>query len=175
MTENPDYLFVYGTLRSPFANPFAQFLRQYGYYIGEATFPGLLLHLWESDLSNYPGAVYQPEGARSVMGTVYDISQHKQIILAYLDNYEGVGDAFDQPNEYVRAVIPAHYHDTLIDCWVYLYNRPTDGKPIIASGDYVRYSTQNSHPWFCTSLNCQIQKPDLPRTHPADSIRYNPS
>lgn len=144
--DNPNYLLVYGTLRPPFANPFAQFLRQHGRYVGEATFPGLLLNLGESNPLNYPGAVYQPDRDTSVTGTVYDISGHKQAILTYLDDYEGVGDAFDQPNEYVRAVIPARYHDTRIDCWVYLYNHSIDGKPIIASGDFVRYSMQNSHP-----------------------------
>ncbi len=140
MTKDPNYLFVYGTLRPPFINPFAQFLYQHSHWFDDATFPGLLFNLEWSDTSAYPGAIYQPDSAMEVSGTVYDISQHKRLILAHLDDYEGVGEAFDQPNEYIQIVIPVRCNSATIDCWVYLYNRPTDGKPVIASGDYVRYS-----------------------------------
>ena len=140
MTENPDYLLVYGTLRPGFDNPFAEFLRQHSQYVGEATFPGLLFSLAWSDAPDYPGAVYRPNAITNVIGTVYDISRRKQLILTYLDDYEGIGDAFDQPNEYVRAVIPVRYCETTLDCWIYLYNWSTDGKPLITSGDYVRYN-----------------------------------
>lgn len=140
MTKNPNHLFVYGTLRPPFVNPFAQFLRQHGRYVGEATFPGLLFALEWSHPPAYPGAIYQPDGLTHVDGTVYDIGPHKEAVFTYLDDYEGVGDAFDQPTEYVRTVIPVRCCDATIDCWVYLYNRSIDGKSIIASGDFVRYS-----------------------------------
>lgn len=140
MIADPQHLFVYGTLRSGFDNPFAEFLRQRGQYVGEATFPGLLLDLALSDASGYPGAVYQPDSTTRVVGTVYDISRQKQAILTHLDEYEGIGDAFDQPNEYVRAVIPVHCNEILINCWVYLYNHPTNGKPVITSGDYLHWS-----------------------------------
>ncbi|GAB3642183.1 gamma-glutamylcyclotransferase family protein [Spirosoma arcticum] len=140
MTENPDYLLVYGTLRPDFDNPFAEFVRQHSQYVGEATFPGLLFSLAWSDASGYPGAVYQPDSLMLVVGTVYDVSRQKQLILTHLDDYEGVGDAFDQPNEYERAVIPVRCSGITIDCWIYLYNWPTNGKPVITSGDYVRYS-----------------------------------
>lgn len=135
MIENPDLLFVYGTLCPPFTNSFAQFLRQRSQYVGEGTFPGLLF-----DLGSYPGATYQPDGVTTVCGTIYDISQHKQSVLACLDDYEGVSETIDLPNEYIRTVIPVRHCDDIIDCWVYLYNLPADGLPVIASGDYVRYS-----------------------------------
>lgn len=140
MTKNPNYLIVYGTLRPNFDNPFAKFLRQRSQYVNEATFSGLLLEVGHSKAAAYPGAIYQPDSTTLVVGTVYDISRHKQLILTNLDDYEGIGDAFDQPNEYVRAVIPVCCNGITIDCWIYLYNRPTNGKQVIASGDYVRYS-----------------------------------
>ena len=140
MTNNPDYLFVYGTLRPLFDNSFAQFLHQHSEYVDDGAFPGLLLNLARSDTPGYPGATYQPDGITNVIGTVYDIGRYKQLVLAYLDDYEGVGAAFDQPNEYVRVVIPVRCGKAIIDCWVYLYNGNTDGWPIIVSGDYVRYS-----------------------------------
>lgn len=139
MPVNPDCLFVYGTLRPPFANPFARFLRQCSQHVGAATFPGVLLDLGSPGVLSYPGAIYQPNATTDVAGTVYDISSYKEFVLAYLDEYEGVGE-FDQPNEYIRTVIPVRCNGVVVDCWVYLYNHSADGKPIIASGDYVHYS-----------------------------------
>ena len=135
MTDDPNYLIVYGTLRPDFTNLFADFLRQHSRYVGDAAFSGLLF-----DLGAYPGATYEPDGPTQVQGSVYDIADQKQMILAYLDDYEGVGEAFDEPNEYMRTVIPVRFNDALINCWVYLYNHTTDGKPVIQSGDYVCHS-----------------------------------
>ena len=140
MSESPNRLVVYGTLRPTFSNPFANYLYQHSHRIGETTFPGLLFDLMLPDTADYPGAIYQLGAITTVTGTAYDISRHKSSTLAYLDNYEGVGAAFDQPNEYVRAVIPVRYCNDVIVCWVYLYSLSTDGLPVIASGDYGRYS-----------------------------------
>lgn len=128
---------VYGTLRPPIDNASARYLRQHSHAVGEATFPGLLF-----DLGGYPGAIYQLDGATTVYGTVYDIGQHKSSILACLDQYEGTGEAFDQPNEYVRTVIPVRQRNDVIACWVYLYNLLICEKPVIESGDYVQHVSQ---------------------------------
>jgi gamma-glutamylcyclotransferase (GGCT)/AIG2-like uncharacterized protein YtfP len=135
MTDDPDYLIVYGTLRPAFDNPPAQFLRQHSRYVGDASFPGQLF-----DLGLYPGATYYPDCGEKVSGSIYDVADKKQMLLAYLDEYEGVGEPFDQPNEYVRTVIQVCYNNSLIGCWVYLYNYPTYGKRAIQSGNYVYYS-----------------------------------
>ena len=131
VTDNPNYLIVYGTLRSDFVNPFSAFLQQHSRYVGDTSFPGLLF-----DLGTYPGATYAPDSPTQVYGSVYDMADQKQTVLAYLDDYEGVGEAFDQPNEYMRTVIPVRCNNTLIDCWVYLYNHPTLEKQVIESGQY---------------------------------------
>lgn len=129
-----DYLFVYGTLRPSFENPFAGYLRQHSRYTGEGTFPGLLF-----DLGNYPGAVFQQSGRQNVWGSVYHIKQHKQAALTYLDEYEGVGSGFTQPAEYVRALVPVSMNQTVLMSWVYLYNLSLVDKPVISSGDYSHY------------------------------------
>ncbi|GAB3546744.1 gamma-glutamylcyclotransferase family protein [Spirosoma fluminis] len=134
MSITPEYILVYGTLRPAFVNPFANYLRQYGQYVGEGIFPGDLY-----DLGNYPGATYQPDSLTPVYGAVYDIHRNYESILTRLDEYEGVGDAFEQPNEYIRTVIPVRYADQVVDCWVYVYNWPTDHCLRITSGDYVLY------------------------------------
>lgn len=131
MTYNPDFLIVYGTLRPPFDNTFSQYLRQRGRYVGEGSFTGQSF-----DMGSYPGAVYQADSATYVHGSVFDISNQKEAILTYLDYYEGVGDQFEQPTEYIRAIVPVQFNGDTTDCWIYLYNLQTDDKPLIDSGDY---------------------------------------
>lgn len=137
MTQDPDFLFVYGTLQPDFDNPFALYLRQRGNYAGNARFPGVLFNL-----GAYPGAIYLPDARSSVVGTMYDISRDKRATLAYLDAYEGIDGSGDQPDEYVRIVVPVCRGNDLIDCWVYVYSWPTDGKQVIASGNYSQYILQ---------------------------------
>lgn len=134
MNQNPDYLLVYGTLRSSFSNEAAQFLHYHSHYQGEGAFPGLLF-----DIGSYPGAIYKPESTDRVGGTVYDISENKAAILTCLDDYEGIGSNYAFPHEYVRAIIPVSCNELQIYCWVYLYNQPTTEKRVILSGDYAAY------------------------------------
>ncbi|UFH55274.1 gamma-glutamylcyclotransferase [Spirosoma sp. KNUC1025] len=134
MALDSDYLIVYGTLRPSFENPFARYLRQHSQYVGEVTFPGQLV-----DLGNYPGALFLPDSPTTVYASLYNIHQHKNELLAYLDEYESIGEQFEQPHEYVRALIPVSYSGTIFDCWVYLYQLPIDPNRLIESGDYERY------------------------------------
>ncbi len=134
MTQNPDFLIVYGTLRPPFDNTFSQYLRQRGRYVNEGSFTGQAF-----DMGSYPGAIYQEASNSRVYGSVFDISNQKAAILTYLDYYEGVGDQFEQPTEYIRSVVPVQFNDVTADCWIYLYNLPTDDKPLIESGDYAQH------------------------------------
>lgn len=132
MTINPDFLIVYGTLRPPLDNPFALYLRQRGRYVGDGQFLGQLFKI-----DSYPGAIYSAASPTLVHGTVFEIGQQKETILAYLDYYEGVGDAFENPTEFVRVTIPITVAGQVINCWIYLYNLPTANKPLIESGDYL--------------------------------------
>lgn len=134
MNSSPDFLIVYGTLRPPFDNPFAQYLRQRGRCVGEGTFAGQVF-----DMGSYPGAIYQKNSRSQVCGTVFDISNQKATILTYLDYYEGVGDEFEQPTEFVRSIVPVQFNEQTTDCWVYLYNLSTDTKPVVESGNYAEH------------------------------------
>ena len=131
MITDSDYLFVYGTLRPSHENPFARYLRQHSRYVSEGTFPGLLI-----DLGNYPGAVFQQGSHQKVWGSIYHIEQHKQTLLTYLDDYEGIGSESIQPVEYSRTLVPISVNQTTITSWVYLYNLPFTDKSVISSGDY---------------------------------------
>ena len=141
MTSNPDFLIVYGTLRPPFDNAFAQYLRQRGRCVGEGVFAGQVF-----DMGSYPGAIYLETSDSLVYGTVFEISHQKAAILTYLDYYEGVGEGFDQPTEFIRSIVPVHITDKLIDCWIYLYNLSTLDKPQIESGDYSQH-IGNPYKW----------------------------
>lgn len=90
-------------------------------------------------MGSYPGAVYQESSTTDVHGTVFDISNQKETTLTYLDYYEGVGDDFEQPTEFIRAIVPVQFNEQTTECWVYLYNLPTTGKPLIESGDYAQH------------------------------------
>ncbi len=131
MSPNPDFLIVYGTLRPPFDNQFALYLRNRGHCVGEGTFTGEVF-----DIGSYPGAIYGESSTNRVCGTVFDISIQKDTTLTYLDYYEGVGDDFDQPTEFIRAIVPVQFNGQTTECWVYLYNLSNDDKPVIESGDY---------------------------------------
>lgn len=134
MTDNPDFLIVYGTLRPPFDNTFAQYLRQRGRCIGEGKFVGQVF-----DMGSYPGAIHSETSDGHVCGTVFDISNQKAAILTYLDYYEGVGEDFEQPTEFIRSVVPVDFNGAITYTWVYLYNLSTDDKPVIKSGDYAQH------------------------------------
>lgn len=134
MTYDSDYLFVYGTLRPSFTNPFAHFLRQHSEYVGEGAFPGELF-----DLGNYPGALYSPAAPSKVYGSIYSLASAKEMILKQLDDYEGIGENYAKPHEYVRIVVPVAVAQQLITCWVYVYNWPTSTKKRIDTGDYCQY------------------------------------
>ena len=131
MSDSPDFLLVYGTLRPPFDNQFALYLRNRSRCLGEGTFTG---HVF--DIGSYPGAIYNEVADTLVCGTVYDIGNQKETTLTYLDYFEGVGGDFENPTEFIRAIVPVYVDNQTVDCWVYLYNLAVTEKTLIEGGDY---------------------------------------
>jgi len=125
-----DFLFVYGTLMKHSDLEIASFLHRYSTFFSSGYFNGILYNV-----SGYPGAVYLPDTASRVYGTILKLHDPKKI-LSQLDEYEEVGDQFPEPNEYVRLQIPIQTPSGNIACWVYLYNWPADNLSVIASGNY---------------------------------------
>ncbi|WP_128547389.1 gamma-glutamylcyclotransferase family protein [Larkinella soli] len=115
-------LFVYGTLLSASNHPMAATLRQLGERVGPGHFPGRLFHL-----GGYPGAVYEPEAATLVHGEIHRLTDPERS-LPLLDDYEG--------DEYARALVPVRTEGGLVDCWTYLFIRPTAPFRLITSGRY---------------------------------------
>jgi len=109
-----DVLFVYGTLRSEFDNPYAKLLRSQAERIGPAAVPGSIFRI-----AHYPG--YRPAPAGTVHGELYRLCD-PAATLAILDEYEGP--------EYERVLVG--------DSWIYQFRTQPDDETRILSGDFCR-------------------------------------
>ena len=114
-----------------YENEPVEFMRKNCTLLGEGFFQGTLL-----DLGTYPGAIYDKFSEYKVFGEIFEIQKNKKELVAYLDRFEGVGEEFTRPNEYVREVIPIETHNGTLHASCYLYNLDWNEKMIIYSGKY---------------------------------------
>jgi len=133
-----NYLFVYGTLRTEYANEMATFLRANAEYVCNGQLNGKLY-----DVRTYPAAVFEYTKEAFVYGQIFKMAD-RNLVFEILDPYEGIDDEL-----YIRQVCPVkipienqeeekpQYQEIM--CWVYLYNRPTTFLKHISSGDYALY------------------------------------
>ena len=105
-------MFVYGTLRSEFDNPYAKLLRSQAELIGPAVVPGSIFRV-----AHYPG--YRPAPAGTVHGELYRL-RDAPATLALLDEYEGI--------EYERVLVG--------DSWIYQFRTQPAEDTRIFSGDF---------------------------------------
>jgi gamma-glutamylcyclotransferase (GGCT)/AIG2-like uncharacterized protein YtfP len=108
-----DLLFVYGTLRSVFDNPYAAMLRANAGLIGRAVAPGSIFMI-----ADYPG--YRPEPPGEVHGELFRL-HNPDAMFRILDDYEGP--------EYERVLIEG-------TGWIYQYRGRPDASKLIPSGDF---------------------------------------
>ncbi len=125
-------LFVYGTLRKQWEHPLSRMLRRESRFLGEAAFPGRLY-----DLGEYPGAVRSSVATEWVKGDLFLLSNPAES-FGVLDEYEGVaapvgGVALFRRERCSALLGPGR----MVESWVYLFNRPTDGFRRIDSGDFL--------------------------------------
>lgn len=119
---NPDYIFVYGTLRRDEHNPMSELLVRSAEFVGEAVYQGKLFKI-----DYYPGVIPSIDSNDRVSGEVYRLEQ-ADAVLELLDQYEEVGPDFLEPNEYVRQQQNVVLNDgSAVAAWIYLYNRSTQG------------------------------------------------
>jgi gamma-glutamylcyclotransferase (GGCT)/AIG2-like uncharacterized protein YtfP len=118
--------FVYGTLRKGDSNDIT-LLKPAPRYVGAARIKGVMFHL-----GGYPGVTLG--GDKDIVGEVYAVGA---ALEAKLDAIESEYPA--QPDEYAKRAITVLVDGKALDCFVYEINpRFTVGKPIIASGDWVK-------------------------------------
>ena len=58
-------------------------------------------------------------------------------LLLELDAYEGCGEGFAEPNQYIRRMLPVTLNGATEEAWTYLYNWPVAHLPRIASGRFL--------------------------------------
>jgi gamma-glutamylcyclotransferase (GGCT)/AIG2-like uncharacterized protein YtfP len=129
---NPDYIFVYGTLRRDANSEMHQLLAKYAGFVDDATYQGKLYKV-----DYYPGAVPSDDPNDAVHGEVYLLHQ-ADVALALLDQYEEFGPEFPEPNEYIRlkqSVILKNGRSVMT--WVYLYNHPIENLELIKSANFI--------------------------------------
>jgi len=131
MTE-PEYLFVYGTLKRNHHGELHPLLQGLAMYIGPASLPGSLYRV-----ADYPGAIYSTAyPQQSVYGELYRLLSPVKL-LAILDEYEECSKNFAVPHEYLRRKLPVSSVDNRkIQAWIYLYNRPVTYLDEIIDGDF---------------------------------------
>ncbi len=128
MSSSPEYLFVYGTLRSDIPSSMSKFLRRRATLVGKTTASGRLY-----DLGGYPGFV---GGGGRVIGELYRINEDQaEETWQLLDAYESVSGAAS--DEYQRVTIEVRVAaGGKFIAHTYAYQRATAGKTEIPGGDY---------------------------------------
>lgn len=131
-----DYLFVYSSLLKGFPTPDYEYVSKYFDFAGSAKTRGIL-----SKLQNI--IVGTPTSQDTfITGELYKIREqdHFSFAIGQLDEYEGVHPEPPQQPLYRRDLTIAILEDgTETNAWVYWYNLPVDGLPVIESGDVLDY------------------------------------
>ena len=133
MTENIDYLFVYGTLRSDtYSDSHRQLIAPHFSLVSRATMAGRLY-----SIIDYPGLVAAQENIDLVIGEVYAFNGDESH-LAGIDDFEGCAAHSPTPHLYSRSRQQAHIKDgSIVEAWVYRYNFPVNENMLIRSGNFL--------------------------------------
>ena len=131
MTNDPDVIFTYGTLRPGLGDrPEAQAFRATARHLGPATFQGQLYAIdW------YPAAIDSNDPSDIIFGDLFEIGKAPDFFNK-LDTYEGCSPAWPQPYEYIRVVRQVTFQTRIIPAWVYLFNWQITDQARIRSGDF---------------------------------------
>jgi gamma-glutamylcyclotransferase (GGCT)/AIG2-like uncharacterized protein YtfP len=125
----PQYLFVYGTLRSEFPHPLALRLKSQAKLVGKGFTPGILY-----DFGRYPGATFKADSRSRVIGEVFAL-RNAERLLAELDHYEGTAEP---GNPFRRVPIKVHLDQGgTIDAWSYEMSEVPARPRRIESGDFI--------------------------------------
>jgi len=117
------YLFVYGTLKSSFENPYAQQLQREATLLGRAQMPGRLYRV-----SSYPGMRPPRDPKDLITGELYEL-HHPSKTLAVLDDWE---------ENYDRELHPAMLANGQdFQAWVYVYRQSLPEDRYVASGEWI--------------------------------------
>lgn len=132
--SEPRHIFVYGTLKRSFSNPYARLLRAHARFVSEAWVQGELVNL-----GPYPGLVPAPNGRARVFGELFRLDD-ANALLRQIDRYEGCDPDEPGPRPFVRRTAFAHLMGGGTElAWVYYFSGATLGRPPIRSGRFEPY------------------------------------
>ena len=133
-----EYLFVYGSLRSPCRVPEAiaavtnRFVMR-----GLGKVNGRLY-----DLGDFCGAVLDSDAATVVHGELVELPSDEGL-LETLDRYEEIDPSHPANGLFWRQRTTVRLPDgSEKEAWIYTYNRAPGNAPLILSGDYIRYRSR---------------------------------
>lgn len=132
MSNQPVYLFVYGTLLKKLNLPCYRMLQSVADYVGEASTTGVL---W--DLGSYPG-LHVDNNAGRVLGELFRLKS--PIDWEELDAYEDFNQQDLSGSLYLRIETQVLLkHGETCNAWVYHYQGPMQFAKQINEGDYALY------------------------------------
>lgn len=135
--SQPEYLFVYGTLRPEIGAGPARYLKEWAGCIGPGRARGQLYNI-----GDYPGMLPASAESEWVWGEVYLIEK-PAMLYRLLDAYEGCDDSFPAPHEYYRGCVEVELAGgSRLMAGCYWYAWPVVGLERIISGDYVGWRQQ---------------------------------
>lgn len=111
----------------------SKFLEKNAEFFGEGYFNGKLF-----EISWYPGAILSTDEDDKVFGHIYKVNDEEKT-FKILDDYEGISETAEVPNEFLRVLIDAYLNNgIMLQTWVYVYNLQTSNLKQIASGNYLK-------------------------------------
>ena len=129
------YLFVYGSLRRGFKNPAYEYISRFFELVGDARVKGDLY-----DMGDFPAAL-PGNGEQFLVGELYRIKEENEFswAMAQLDDYEGIVVEAGEHPEFRRDLVEAECMGQKQLAWIYWYNSDISGRPLIESGDVLKY------------------------------------
>jgi gamma-glutamylcyclotransferase (GGCT)/AIG2-like uncharacterized protein YtfP len=131
MEQTNPHLFVYGTLLDN-NNSYGAYLQQHCSLLQPGKLKGRLY-----DIGDYPGAIADAGSDHYVHGSIY-LMDKPEMILEFIDDYEGFGDDQTQPNLFIRIQADIETDTSKVECWVYVYNLAVEHLLRIRSGRYLK-------------------------------------
>lgn len=143
----PVFLAVYGTLMTGQANLLAPGVRAAMKSHGKCRIPGKIVGIEDNHAGiRYPGLISSSNhDGSSVIGELFEIGADDRRaagILRTIDAYEEFNPGAPADSTFCRRFIAVHLDSdqtTKKYAWVYVYNRPTSGLPVIESGDWSKF------------------------------------
>jgi gamma-glutamylcyclotransferase (GGCT)/AIG2-like uncharacterized protein YtfP len=143
LSEKCNNLFVYGSLRSGFKSPAYDYISRFFSFVGDARVKGKLF-----DLGAYPAGV-PGNDENFIVGELYTIRHEPEFnwAIGQLDDYEGSsGGEVDEISLYKRELVNVFINDAIVPAWIYWYTGNVGDKPLIKSGDMIKYLQEKNNP-----------------------------